>query len=319
MRLTLAAWGLLVALSILWGGAFFFAAVAVREVPPLTVALGRVGLAALALGAGLALVGRRLPLQPGVLRAFLVMGLVNNAIPFSLFFWAQTTIPSGLASILNATTPIFAMLVAHLALQDERMAPAKAAGAGLGAGGVALLLGPDLADGVDVGALGVLACLAAALSYGVAGAYGRRFARLGVPPATAAWGQLSASTLLLVPVVLLVDRPWTLPPPSTEALGAILLLALLSTALAYILYFKLLAAAGSVNALLVTLLIPVSAVLLGTLVLGERLALHHGAGFALIAAGLLAIDGRATALIRAGSPRAPARRRAHSPDGRRGP
>lgn len=312
-------WGLLLALSLLWGGAFFFAGAAVREVPPLTVALARVALAAAMLWLWLAASGRAPRLDRPALIAYAGMGLLNNAVPFSLFFWAQTVIPSGLAAIVNATTPLFAMLVAHLVLADERMRPAKLLGAGLGLGGVATLLAPKLADGQEAAALGVVACLAAALAYGLASVFGRRFRDLGIAPAQAACGQLTAAALWLAPAVLLWERPWLEPAPSLEALGAILMLAGVSTALAYLIYFRLIAEAGAVNAALVTLLIPPSAIALGALFLDERLSAAQVGGFGLIALGLLAIDGRLWRAIRRAleSRRGPAHPPARSRRGRR--
>jgi drug/metabolite transporter (DMT)-like permease len=301
--MTAATWGLLLGLSLLWGGAFFFVGVAVREVPPLTVVAVRVALAAACLLPVLWLSGRRLPVDARALGAFAVMGTINNAIPFGLLVWAQTTIPSGLASILNATTPIFAILIAHLALADERLAPRKLAGVILGLAGVAVLLGRDLLQGADLGTLAILACLAAACSYGAAGAFGRRFAGLGIDSTTVACGQLLASSALMVPLALALERPWGLPMPEAETLGALALLASASTALAYVMYFRLIATSGAVNATLVTLLMPPSAILLGWLFLGERLAAHHYVGMALIALGLLAIDGRALRVARARRPR----------------
>jgi len=318
-------WGLLLTLSLLWGGAFFFAGAAVREVPPLTTALARVSLAAAMLWLWLAAVGRRPPIHAAALKAYAGMGLLNNAVPFALFFWAQTVIPSGLAAILNATTPLFAMAVAHLALRDERLSAPKLLGAGLGLLGVAVLLGPKLAEGRTVAALGVAACLAAALAYGLASVFGRRFRDLGIAPAQAACGQLLGASLWLIPAALLAERPWNGAAPSLQAIGAIVMLAGLSTAIAYLIYFRLIAERGAVNAALVTLLIPPSAIALGALFLNERLAPAQFGGFALIALGLLAIDGRLIRAARgalnrgAGSQRGPARPRARSPHGRRGP
>jgi len=294
MRMTMQDWGLLVFLSMIWGGAFFFAAVAVRDLPPLTVVLCRVALAATALGLYLRVrrirpAGRdgRVPVA-----TFLTMGLLNNVIPFSLLFWAQTEIDSGLASILNATTPIFSVLAAHFLLCDERMGAGRLAGVVLGIAGVVVLVGWDALGQASAATLGMAACLGAACSYGLATVYGRRFRDLGVPHSAVAFGQLAGSTLLMAPVALLVDRPWTLPTPSVTALAAVVALALLSTALAYVIYFRILNSAGAVNISLVTLLIPPSAIMLGAVFLDERLNAHHYAGMALIAAGLLALDGR---------------------------
>lgn len=213
-------------------------------------------------------------------------------LPFSLLFWAQTQIPSGLASILNATTPIFSIAVAHFLLADERMATNKAIGILFGFLGVVVLLGGDILNGASLASLGMLACLGAALSYGFAGVFGRRFKAMRLTATQVAFGQLVATTLMMVPILTVVDRPWTLAAPSLPVVASLLALAIISTALAYVIFFRILASAGAVNVALVTLLVPVSAILLGTLVLGERLALRHYAGMGLIAVGLLAIDGR---------------------------
>jgi len=292
MQMTLRDWALLGLLSLLWGASFLFISVAVKEVPTFTVVLARVGIGAAALYAYLSLAGDRLPLSRTALKAFFGMGLLNNLIPFSLFFWAQTSISGGLASILNATTPIFSILVAHFLLADERMTLGKLAGVLLGLSGVVVLIGADALSGLSVATLGMVACLAAALSYGFASVYGRRFRALGISSRAGACGQLIASTCMIAPVAAIVDRPWTLALPSLAAMLSILGLAIASTALAYVIFFRLLATAGAVNAALVTFLIPVSAILLDAVVLGERLAGQHYAGMALIACGLLAVDGR---------------------------
>lgn len=292
MQMSARDWTLLLILSLLWGGSFFFTAVAVREIPPLTLVLCRVGIAAAALAVYLRVRGAALPLTGVTIRAFAGMGLLNNLIPFSLLFWAQTEITSGLASIVNATTPIFSMLVAHFMLVDERMAPNKVAGVLAGIAGVAVLIGGNALTGVDATTLGIVACLGAALSYGFASVFGRRFRSMGIPPDAGALGQLGATTVMMIPIALIVDQPWTLPMPGIAALLATLGLALAATALAYLIYFRLLATAGAVNAALVTLLIPPSAILLGTLILGEVLESRHLIGMALIGIGLVAVDGR---------------------------
>lgn len=285
-------WAMLLALSVLWGGSFFFTALAVRELPPLIIVTLRVGLAALLLLAVNRFLGVALPRDRRIWAAFLGMGLLNNAVPFCLIVWGQTHIASGLAAILNATTPLATVVVAHLLTPDEKMTGNRLAGVLVGLLGVVVMLGPSLLGGLGTNLLAQLACLAAALSYACAGVYGRRFQRMGVPPLTTATGQVTASTLLLLPVALAVDQPWTLAAPSLVTWGAVLGIAALSTALAYVLYFRILATAGATNLLLVTFLIPVSAILLGALVLGERLAALQLIGMALIAAGLAAIDGR---------------------------
>lgn len=284
-------WAMLIALSLLWGGSFLFQGIAVRELPTLTIVASRVALAALVLGVVLAALRIPMPRTRPAWRAFLVMGLLNNALPFSLIVWGQGQIASGLAAILNATTPMFTIVAAHLFTTDERITPAKLAGIGLGFAGVVVMLGRDaVAGGGDV--LAQLAVLAAAVSYALAGVWGRRFRALGVAPLATAAGQVTASSALLIPLALIVERPWTLTMPGIETTASVVALALLSTALAYVIYFRILATAGATNLLLVTLLIPPSAIAFGIAFLGERLALNEAAGLSLIAAGLAVIDGR---------------------------
>lgn len=288
----LAEWTMLLTLSVLWGGSFFFVGVAVAELPTLSIVVLRVGLAALTLWAVIALLGRPVPRTPVVWIAFLGMGLLNNVVPYGLIVWGQHTVASSLASILNATTPLFGVVVAGLLLPDERVSVLKLIGVAVGFGGVVVMIGLDALSGLGAGVLAQLAVLGAALSYAFAGVFGRRFKRLGVDPIVTAAGQVTASTALVAPMAILVDRPWTLAMPSAATWSAIAGLAVLSTALAYILYFRILARAGATNLLLVTFLIPVSAILLGSLVLGERLEWTHVFGMALIGLGLAAIDGR---------------------------
>ncbi|MFI5033430.1 MAG: DMT family transporter [Reyranellales bacterium] len=284
-------WFWLVSLSVLWGGSFFFAKVALGGLGPLTVVFGRVALAALALN----LVN---PLRRDApWRSFFAMGALNNAIPFTLIFWGQTHIASGLASILNATTPLFTVMVAHLFTDDEKVTGAKVAALLSGIAGVAVLIGPAAFTQPNDSLWGELACLAAALSYAFAGIYGRRFRTMGIAPLDAAAGQVTASSLLILPIMLSVEQPWNDALPAATIWAALAALALLSTALAYVLYFRILAAAGATNLLLVTFLIPVTSILLGAVFLQERLEPRHFAGMALIGLGLLAIDGRIGRLL----------------------
>ncbi len=287
-----AQWATLVILSILWGGSFFFVEIAITTLPPFTIVLLRVALAALALHIFLLATGKPVPFDARLWGAFLVMGFLNNVVPFSLLAWGQIQIASGLASILNATTPIFTIVVAHFLTSDEKMTGGRVAGVLIGFAGVAVMIGPAALAGLGANLLAQLACLGATLSYGFAGSFGRRFARMGVSPVQTAAGQVTASALILLPVSLLLDQPWTLAMPGGEVIASILALALLSTAVAYILFFRLLASAGATNIMLVTLLVPISAILLGATILGERLDPEHFAGMALIALGLAAIDGR---------------------------
>lgn len=284
-------WIMLVSLSVLWGGSFFFVGVVVSDLPALTIVTLRVGLAAITLWVIALVVGLRPPRRLEVWLAFLGMGLLNNAIPFTLIVWGQAHIASGLASILNATTPMFTVIVAGLLLADERATALKLVGVVIGFAGIVVMFsGKSLASGDNT--LAQLAVLGAALSYAFAGVFGRRFKRLSVNPLLTAAGQVTMSSLVLAPIALAVDGPLDPSALGAPAWASIVGLAVLSTALAYVLYFKILEAAGATNLLLVTLLIPVSAIVLGALVLDERLAVEHIIGMALIALGLLAIDGR---------------------------
>ncbi|GJD49298.1 putative amino-acid metabolite efflux pump [Methylobacterium crusticola] len=287
-----AEWGMLLGLSVLWGGAFVFVGVALREVPPLTLVVLRVALAALVLNLALPAFGLGVPRDRRSWAAFASMGLLNNVVPFCLIVWGQTHIAAGLAAILNATTPLWGVVVAHVLTEDERLTGNRLAGVLAGLAGVAVMIGPAALAGLGVDVVAQAAVLAAALSYAFAGVFGRRFRRMGLAPAVTATGQVTSAAVLLLPLALLVERPWTLAVPSAPAWGAVLGLAVLSTALAYVVFFRILATAGATNLMLVTFLIPVSAILLGWLALGEQLAPRHILGMALIGAGLVAIDGR---------------------------
>ena len=292
-------WTLLLTLSLLWGGSFFFVGVAVKELPPLTIVVLRVGLAALALHAVTRIMRLGVPATRDAWSAFFAMGLLNNVIPFGLIVWGQTHIASGVAAILSATTPLFTAVVAHLLTADEKLTAGRLLGVVVGFVGVAFMIGGAALHALDHGVLAQIAILGAALSYAFAGVFGRRFRAMGIAPIASATGQVTASTILLAPAALLVDRPWMLPWPSAQALAAVAGLALVSTALAYVLFFRILATAGALNAALVTFLIPVSAALLGVLVLGETLQPRHLAGMALIWIGLAAVDGRPWRALRA--------------------
>ncbi|WP_404711076.1 DMT family transporter [Sphingomonas sp. MMS24-J13] len=285
-------WGIIFALALLWGGSFFFIGVAIRSVTPLTLVLVRVTLAAAFLWFWRAMRREPLALPPKAVFALVVLALLNTVLPFALFAWAQRTLPSGLASILNATTPIWTVIVAHLFTSDEKATPAKILGVLLGFAGVAVMIGADLLGQIGTHLFAQLACLMASLCYGFAGVWARRFRGMGLDPVAVTTGQFTAATLLLSPLVLLFEPPWHASAPAPVAWAALIGLALLSTAFAYVLYFKLLESAGATNSLLVTFLIPVTAVLLGSLFLGERLEPRHLAGMGLIALGLVAIDGR---------------------------
>jgi drug/metabolite transporter (DMT)-like permease len=283
-------WLLLLLLAGQWGCVFFFGKLVLAELPPFTAVLGRLALAAAMLAPMLLLAGHRLPRDARSWGSFAAMGTLNNVLPFSLIMWGQTQITSGLASILNALTPLSTAVLAHLLTRDEQLSPLKLTGVLLGIAGVTVMVGPAALAGLGSDVAAQAACLLATVSYGCAGIYGRRFR--GQPPMVTASGQVTASTILILPVALLVDHPWALAMPSATTWAALGGAALISTALGYIVYFRILATAGATNLLLVTFLMPVIALLLGAGMLGETIRPGELAGMALIALGLVAIDGR---------------------------
>lgn len=290
-------WAMLAALSVLWGGSFFFNAIAVKELPPFTFVFLRVGIGSLVLLVVIHLMGFRLPRNSKVWWQFLGMGILNNIIPFCLIVWSEKRLPGGLASVLSATTPLFAVIMAHFLTVDEKATSNKVAGVLIGFVGVAVLIGAKglASAGSDLWA--ELAVLGAAVSYASAGIYGRRFKEMGIAPFVTATGQICSSTILLLPLVVFIDHPWTLPVPGPATWGAVAGISLLSTSLGFVLFFRILATAGATNLMLVSFLIPASAILLGFIFLGERLATNHLVGMGMIALGLVTIDGRLLNLV----------------------
>ncbi len=269
---------MLLALSGFWGGSFFFVAIAVDELPPITTASLRIGLAALAMNLLLRAMKINIPSAPALWHDFLIMGLLNLAIPFALIAWGQTRIDSGLASIFNATTPFSTTIVAHFFTHDERMTRSRMVGVGIAFAGAVLIIGINVLEGLGSAFAGELAVLAATWSYAFAAVFGHRFSgprfkAIGISPLVASTGQLTGATLLIVPFALAMEHPWTLPLPGWETGAAVAGMSLLSAAL-------------------VTLLMPATALLLGVTVLGERLDPRYFIGVALLAAGLAVVDGR---------------------------
>jgi len=285
-------WGMLITLSVLWGGSFFFNGVAVKELPPLTIVICRVGFAAVLLYLFMRLTGRKMPTSRKVWQAFFGIGILQNVVPFTLILWGQSHIASGLASILNATTPLFAVIVAHYFTADEKMTKGKVLGVFFGFIGIAILFGSEAFHSFGTNVYAQFACLGAALSYAFSGVYGRRFRAMGISSFATATGQVTASTVMLLPIVLIIDQPWELEVPGLPSIGAVAGLVIFSTVLAYILFFRILGSAGATNIMLVTFLIPVSAILLGVVFLNEVLEIKHFVGMAVIGLGLVAIDGR---------------------------
>lgn len=283
-------WLQLFILGAIWGGSYFFMKVCVADIGPFSIVFSRCLLGSIVLGCALLISKQSLPTAPKDIFDITVMALLNALIPFSLICWAETHISSGLAAVFNATTPVFAALCLHFITHDQRLTPARITGVIAGLGGVAILIGPDALQGLGDNLLAQLAALSAAALYAVSAIYSRRLKH--IEPLRIATSQVLVTTLLCLPLMLLFDKPWLRPLPAPASLLSILALGVLSTAVAYMMYFKLLATAGAGNTTLVTFLIPISATLLGTLVLHEVLAGRHFAGMALIGVGLVAIDGR---------------------------
>lgn len=287
-------WLLLTVLSVLWGGSFFFNGAALRELPPLTLVFLRVALGAVILLPLLRV--QRISFPKGVTgwKPFVAIGLLNNVIPFSLIVIGQTFIPSGLASILNATTPLFTVLV-MAAAGEEALQARRVAGVALGLAGVIILRGWGIETQTGQG-LGILLCLGGALSYGFAALAARRLLKDSPPLGTATF-QLMASTVMMAIVAAAMEQPWRLPVPGPATWLAVLGLAALSTALAYIVFFQIIRRSGATNVMLVTLLIPVTAILLGWLVLSEPISAREITGAIVIGSALIVIDGRAARVL----------------------
>ena len=285
-------WVMLVTLATVWGGSFLFNAILVAELPVITIVAIRVTVAALALWGFARVTGRKIPTTPQVWGALLILGVLNNAIPFSLIVQGQTQITSGLASILNATTPLFTILVAGFFLTDERFNRLRVLGVIVGFLGVILMVGPEALGGLGAYFWAQLCALGAALSYGFASVFGRRFRELKVDPVMVATGQVTMSSLVLWPIALWIDGPQDILGLSFNAAASMFGLAVLCTSFAYIVYFLILERAGATNISLVTFLVPISAIILGVLVLGESIFIKEIIGMTLIGLGLAIIDGR---------------------------
>jgi len=292
IRMAPADWLWIALLSTIWGGSFIFIKVALDGFQPLSLVAIRLGIGAMLMVLWLVLSGRMPHLTRDRLIAVAMMGLLNNAAPFTLLTWAQTELSASLASIFNAMTPLFTILVAHLWTSDDRITPSRLFALATGFAGVIVLMGGESLSALGSSLWAQIAALASGIFYALAGVYGRRVARLGLAPDAAAAGQCLTAFLLIVPLAVFVDRPWTLAPPGTLAWGGVLALAILSTVFAYLIFYKVLARSGATNAALVTFLVPISAILLATTFLDERLTATQVGGMALIFAGLAVADGR---------------------------
>ena len=285
-------WGLLVILSIFWGGSFLFVGIAVEDFQPFTIAFLRVLIASLVLWLTIIITSIKIPKKASIWCSFFIMGTINSAIPFSLIAWGQSHITSGLASILIATTPLITVIGAHFYTADEKITINRFIGILMGFLGVIILLGPDLLGYIGKNLLGQLAIVLAAILYALASIYGRRYSRQKIPPLVIATGQVTASAIILFPAIILIDQPWSYSPPSNISWAAIISLGVFSTAIAYLIYFRILATAGATNLMLVNFLVPITAIFLGIMVLGESISLQNILGMFFIGVGLTLIDGR---------------------------
>ncbi|MEM7290186.1 MAG: DMT family transporter [Pseudomonadota bacterium] len=283
-------WIMIATLAFIWGGSFLFGRILMLEWPPFTVVFLRVALAAAALWVFLLITQRSFPTDRRFLCAILIMGVLNNVIPFSLILIGQREIGSGLAAVVNAMTPIWTLIIANRFTSDEKISANKITGILLGFAGVGVLIGGDLIQGLTASAWAQGAVLGATISYGFAGVFGKRFR--DQDPITVSTGQLTASSLVIFPVMLITEGFFNISSPDTELVIATLGLSILCTALTYVLFFKILASAGATNVSLVTFLVPVSAILLGIIWLGEQLTIGNVVGLLLIIAGLVFVDGR---------------------------
>lgn len=291
-KLDATGWCLIAILAVLWGGAFFLIEVGLRSYPPNTLVFMRLALAVPPMWIILRLSGGHLPTDAKSWSLLMVVGALNCALPFILFFWGQQYLDSGYASILNATTPLWGVIVAHFMTHDEKATPSRIVGVLLGMTGIIVMVGPSALQGLSDNLLAQIACLVSTLFYSFAAIFGRRLTQTSMTPMVIATGQTAAAALLMLPVILLADQPWTMALPRLDSTLAGLTLALFSTALAYILYFRLIDRAGASNAQLVAFIMPVLAVILGIAFLGEQVSSGQMAGAVLIALGLVVLDGR---------------------------
>jgi drug/metabolite transporter (DMT)-like permease len=277
-------------LAALWGPSFLFIKVAVADIPPLTLVVGRVGLASLVLYLILRLGGRNLPKFGFIWKHFAVVGFFSNALPFVLFSWGEQYIDSALAAILNGTTPLFTIVLAHFFIADDRLTPVKVMGTLLGFAGLVLLIAPSLFGSVQATTWGLIAVAIAAASYGVGIVYTRKNLR-GLPPLVGPTTQLTMATIYLLPLSIFIEQPYRLPFPSWPALGSLLALSILGTALAFVVYYRVIEKTSATYVSMVTYLVPVFGVILGVLVLNERLDWNAYAGCALILMGVMIVNG----------------------------
>ena len=289
-------WGLIAILAVIWGGSFLLIELGLTGFGPMTLVFLRMALAVPAMLVALRWLGLALPRDAKSWWQLTILGFFNVGFPMALFFWAQTRIDSALASILNATVPLWGVLFAHYFTMDERATPAKLIGVLTGFAGIIVMIGPDALSGVGQDVTAQFACLVATACFAGAAVYARRLSTV-MDPMTAATGQIVTAAIMLAPLAVIMERPWTAVPPGSVAIAAALGLAVIATSLAYLLFFRVIARAGASNAMLIALVIPPVAIVLGVMILDEALSSGQIAGMALILGGLLLIDGRVFARL----------------------
>ncbi|MCB0208757.1 MAG: EamA family transporter [Anaerolineae bacterium] len=277
-------------LALLWGSSFLFVKVAVAEIPPFTTVLMVVGIATLVLYGILRWQGGRLPKFGPIWTRFAVAGLLHNALPFALLVFGEQHVDSALAAVLNGTSPLYAILLAHFLTKDDRLTSGKSLGLFVGFGGLLFFVLPSLRGGVHASLWGLIAVGAAAASYGIAIVYTRTYLR-DLPPLVAPTAQLGMATVYALPLALLIDKPFSLTLPSVNAIGAVLALALFGTALSYIVYYRLIKQMSASHVSMVTYLVPIVGLVLGVVVLNEQLTWNAYVGCALILAGVMLVNG----------------------------
>ncbi len=282
-------WIALITLGMIWGASYLFIKVGGAEIGPLTFVAGRVSIAAFSVAIVLLLRREGFPARKRELWwPLVVMGLTNGVIPYVLITWGETQISSGLAGILVATMPIFTMLFAHWMTHDEKLNTNKMIGIAIGFAGVVVLFLPDLQQGITLSFIGTLVTVIAAVSYGFATAFAHRYVK-GVSNLGAEFGQMLSASIILIPLSLAFDHPWTLHP-SMEAIGALVILAVVNTAFAYLIYYWLIEHSGPTSTSLVTYISPVSAIILGALIEHESYDWTAFVGFLGIVAGVLMVS-----------------------------
>ena len=290
LTMTKQAWGLLMALSAMWGASFLFIEMALLSMGPITLVFFRVLIGAATLGLVLIVTKRAVPTHLSFWRDSFVMGFLNNAIPFTFIAYGQVSITGGMASIINANTAFFGVIAAAIFLANERLTKARISGVLIGVSGVVIVMGPAELLSLDLTSLGQLAVIIATLSYALASVWGRLHLQ-GYDSIVTAFAMTFCASIMLAIVMLLTDGMPSFAL-TTQLWVVAIGLGVIGTALAYMVYFKLLAIAGASNLMLVTIIVPIFAVSLDAAILSQWVSISDILGFIVIALGLAVMDGR---------------------------